>query len=216
MGDVEHLLDGFRRFRRVYYRDRPDLFRDTLSQGQTPRCAVVACSDSRVAPEIVLQTRPGDIFTVRNIAALVPPYEEGGLYHGTSAALEFAVKGLGVEHLIVIGHAHCGGVAAMVRKQDGGEAGGRFVAAWTSLLLKARDRALAVDPGLDGDALLRASERQAVRLSLENITTFPFLHRAVEEGRVQLHGWYLDIFEGALERWNPETAAFDLVDTGGP
>ena len=95
---------------------------------------MVACSDSRVDPAIVLQTGPGDLFVVRNVAALVPPYKEDGHYHGTSAALEFAVTGLGVADVIIIGHAHCGGVAAMVRKQEGGEAGGKFMAAWTDLL----------------------------------------------------------------------------------
>ncbi len=189
MSGIETLLDGFRKFREMYFEKTPGLYRDLLRQGQNPRFAVVACSDSRVDPAIVLQTKPGDIFAVRNVAALVPPYEEDGHYHGTSAALEFAVTELGVDHIIVIGHAHCGGVAAMVRKQEGGEVGGRFISAWTDLLREARERALAADPGLDGDALLSASERQSVRLSLDNLTTFPFVHEAMAAGNLSLHGW---------------------------
>ena len=211
MNGIDTLLNGFRKFREMYFEKAPGLYRDMLSSGQSPRFAGVACSDSRVDPAIVLQTEPGDIFAVRNVAALVPPCEEEGHYHGTSAALEFAVTGLGVDHVIVIGHAHCGGIAAMVRGQEGGHVGGKFMAAWTDLLREARERALAADPGLDGDALLRASERQSVRLSLENLTTFPFVREAVAAGDLSLHGWYLNIYEGALEVWNPDAATFERL-----
>ncbi len=212
MTGIETLLDGFRKFREMYYEKSPDLYRDLLSHGQNPRFAVVACSDSRVDPAIVLQTEPGDIFAIRNVAALVPPYEEDGRHHGTSAALEFAVDGLGVEHIIVIGHAHCGGVEAMVRKQEIGAVAGSFIEAWTDLLREARERALAVDPELEGDALLGASERQAVRLSLDNLTGFPFVREAVAAGDLRLHGWYLDIFDGALEIWNPDAEMFERLN----
>ena len=211
MSGIDTLLNGFRKFREIYYEKSPGLYRDLLSHGQNPRFAVVACSDSRVDPAIVLQTKPGDIFAVRNVAALVPPYEENGHYHGTSAALEFAVKGLDVDHIVIIGHAHCGGVAAMVREQEGGKAGGKFIAAWTGLLCEARNRALAADPALNGDALLRASERQAVRLSLDNLTTFPFVREAVAADDLCLHGWYLNIFDGVLEAWNPDAETFERM-----
>lgn len=211
MAGIETLLDGFRKFREMYFEKAPELYRDLLRHGQNPSFAVVACSDSRVDPAIVLQTEPGDIFAVRNVAALVPPHEDDGHYHGTSAALEFAVTQLAVEHIIILGHAHCGGVAAMVRQQEGGEVGGKFIAAWTGLLREARERALAADPGLDGEALLGASERQAVRLSLENLTSFPFVREAVAAGNLNLHGWYLNIFEGALELWNPGTETFERL-----
>ncbi len=211
MTGIETLLNGFRKFREMYFEKAPGLYRDQLRHGQSPRFAVVACSDSRVDPAIVLQTELGDIFAVRNVAALVPPYEDDGHYHGTSAALEFAVTGLGVDHIIILGHAHCGGVAAMVRKQEYGEVGGKFITAWTDLLCEARERALAADPGLDGDALLGASERQSVRLSLDNLTTFPFVREAVAAGNLSLHGWYLDIFEGTLEVWNPDTETFERL-----
>ena len=108
MTDINILLNGFRKFRELYYGKSPSLYQDLIRHGQKPRFAVLACSDSRVDPAIVLQTEPGDIFAVRNVAALVPPFEEDGLYHGTSAALEFAFRGLHVEHIIIIGHAHCG------------------------------------------------------------------------------------------------------------
>ena len=211
MAGTEALLSGFRKFREMYFGKAPGLYRNFRIGGQKPRFAVVACSDSRVDPAIVLQTEPGDMFAVRNVAALVPPYEEDSHHHGTSAALEFAVTELGVTDVIVIGHAHCGGVAAMVRKQQGGEVGGTFIAAWTDLLREARERALADDPGLDGEALLRASERQSVLLSLDNLTTFPFIRAATAAENLSLHGWYLNIFEGVLEIWNPDSGIFERL-----
>ena len=216
MTDINILLNGFRKFRELYYGKSPNLYRDLIRHGQKPRFAVLACSDSRVDPAIVLQTEPGDIFAVRNVAALVPPFEEDGLYHGTSAALEFAVRGLHVEHIIIIGHAHCGGVASMIRKQEGREElvydGGTFIGAWTDLLRDAYERAVESNPELKGDALLSAAERQAVRLSLDNLTTFPFIREAVSAGELTLQGWYLNIFDGALEIWDPEGKRFKLVD----
>ena len=211
MTEIEPLLKGFRKFRELYFEKSPELYRDVLCHGQRPRFAVVACSDSRVDPAIVLQAEPGEIFAVRNVAALVPPYEKDGHYHGTSAALEFAVTTLHVGHIIVIGHAHCGGVAAMVRKQEGGHVGGDFIEAWTGLLREARERALAGDPALAGNALTEASERQSVRLSLENLVTFPFVREAVAAGGLTLHGWYLNIYEGTLDAWNPGAEAFERV-----
>ncbi len=211
MADIETLVDGFRKFREQYYEKSPGLYRDLLSQGQNPRFAVVACSDSRVDPALVLRLEPGEIFAVRNVGALVPPYEADGRHHGTSAALEFAVEGLGVEHIIVIGHAHCGGVAAMIRGQEGGESGGRFITSWTDLLRQAHTRALADNPGLEGAALQAASERHAVRVSLENLATFPFVQEATAAGKLTAHGWYLNIFDGELETWNPATETFDRL-----
>ena len=216
MTGIDSLLRGFKKFREAYYETAPELYRNLLLHGQRPRFAVVACSDSRVDPAIVLQAEPGDIFAVRNVAALVPPYEEAGFYHGTSAALEFAVDTLGVEHVIVIGHAMCGGVQAMVRNQEpGAPVGGTFITAWTDLLRTARERALASDPSLEGDALVDASERQAVRLSLENLMTFPFIRAAVAAERIALHGWYLNIFDGTLELWNAEAQRFETQNGDG-
>jgi len=211
MSDIQILLNGFKKFRNLYYEKSPEVYRDLLRHGQKPRFAVVACSDSRVDPAIVLQAKPGEIFAVRNVAALVPPFEEGGLYHGTSAALEFAVRGLHVEHIIIIGHAHCGGVESMIQKQEGGEDIGIFIGAWTNLLREARERALSDDPSLQGDALQRASERQAVRLSLKNLNSFSFIREAVATGELSLQGWYLNIFDGALEIWDSKAKIFTEV-----
>lgn len=209
MTDTDALLNGFRKFRDTIYGKNPDRYRNLLTGGQHPRFAVVGCSDSRVDPAIALQTEPGEIFAIRNIAALVPPYEDDGRHHGTSAALEFAVRVLEVNHIIIIGHAQCGGVANMIRMQEGGESGDTFISTWTGLLHHASERALLEDPGLEGEALQAASERQAVLVSLDNLIAFPFVRDAVAAGTLSLHGWYLNIFEAELEAYNPETGTFE-------
>ena len=131
MDPIAKLITGFKAFRDGRFQDQRAAYQALVNQGQKPKVAIFACSDSRVDPAIVLQADPGDLFIVRNVANLVPPHERAGHFHGTSAALEFAVTGLGVDHIIIIGHAHCGGIAAMVRKQESGVVGGTFITAWT-------------------------------------------------------------------------------------
>ena len=223
MSGIDPLLKGFEKFRSRYFQKDPELYQRLLKEGQTPRFAIIACSDSRVDPALVLQVEPGDIFAIRNVAALVPPFEDDGHYHGTSAALEYAVRVLKVDHIIVIGHAHCGGVAAMVDRQDCleqatastpnecDETSGTFITAWTNMLRDARKRVLAQTPELKGDALLEACERQGVQLSLDNLMTFPFINSAVATGHLQLHGWYLNIYDGILQAYDPKTNTFTPI-----
>jgi len=209
---IDKLIIGFTFFRDRYFNDRKDLYRRLVHEGQKPKVAVVACADSRVDPAIVLQADPGDIFAIRNVANLVPPFEEdvdgATSYHGTSAALEFAVEQLGVEHIVVFGHAHCSGVKAMIHGQEGTKVAGRFVPAWTSIVDKAYTRAKTQDPDLKGDALDRSCERQAVLVSLDNLMTFPFIRERVEAGTLQIHGWYLDIAEGDLSSYDDSEKRF--------
>lgn len=212
---IRKLVDGFNDFRERYFSERQSLYRKLVSQGQKPKVAVIACADSRVDPAIVLQVEPGDIFAIRNVANLVPPYEQdedGDVsYHGTSAALEFAVDVLGVEHVVVFGHAHCAGVQAMIHGQQGGEVAGRFIPAWTSIAAKAYHRAKDAQPDAEGADLARCCERQGVLVSLENLMTFPFIKDRVEAGTLQVHGWYLDIAEGELSSFDPDTNAFEKL-----
>ena len=214
---INKLIFGFTSFRERYFSERKDLYRRLVREGQKPKIAMIACADSRVDPAIVLQADPGDIFAIRNVANLVPPFEEAGddkiSYHGTSAALEFAVEQLGVEHVVVFGHAHCSGVKAMVNGRQGSPVAGRFVPAWTSIVDKAYTMAKAKNPTAEGDELDRCCERQAVLVSLENLMTFPFIRERVEAGSLEIHGWYLDIAEGELAHYNPEKDQFETVVT---
>lgn len=209
---INKLIFGFTFFRERYFSERKDLYRRLVRDGQKPKIAMVACADSRVDPAIVLQADPGDIFAIRNVANLVPPFEEDKegetSYHGTSAALEFAVEQLGVEHIVIFGHAHCSGVKAMVSGREGSPVAGRFVPAWTSIVDKAYTLAKTKFPTMEGDALDRCCERQAVLVSLENLMTFPFIRERVEAGTLEIHGWYLDIAEGELSSYDEAAKEF--------
>ena len=211
---IGKLVTGFNNFRTLYFSERQNLYRRLVNDGQKPKVAVIACADSRVDPAIVLQVEPGDIFAIRNVANLVPPYDEHGdmSYHGTSAALEFAVEELGVEHIVVFGHAHCAGIQAMINTEEGGPKGGNFVTLWTSIAAKAYQRARAAKPDAKGKELARCCEKHAVLVSLENLETFPFIKERMAAGTLDIHGWYLDIAEGELSAYDSESETFKALD----
>jgi carbonic anhydrase len=157
MKNINDLVTGFRHFQSAYYGARRELVDRLAQHGQAPKVMVVACCDSRVDPAIVTDCDPGDLFVVRNVANLVPPFETGGGYHGTSAALEFAVRCLHVEHVIVMGHARCGGIRALlgdIRFDDGA---GQFITPWMSIVQEARREV--IDDGSSGDAEARSGLR---------------------------------------------------------
>lgn len=169
------LLQGFADFRLGYYRDHLDLFARLASEGQSPKILIIGCSDARVDPGILTQTRPGDIFTVRNVAALVPPAQlpPDQRHHGTSAAIEFAVRGLEVEHVVVLGHALCGGMAALVDGSTGAFAKFDYLSTWTSIAREVRDDVVRALAGKPREQVLRAVEQAAVVNSLRNLMGFP-------------------------------------------
>jgi carbonic anhydrase len=215
MKNPTELVDGFRRFQRRYFENDRALFQRLTRQGQSPKAMVIACCDSRVDPAIITDCEPGDLFVVRNIANLVPPCEAGGGYHGTSAALEFAVRCLNVEHVIVMGHAHCGGIRALMDDARG-ESAGQFIAPWMSIADAARREALAALPAASVEAQAAACERAALRISLNNLLSFPFVREAVDAGRLAVHGWYFDIERGELLRCRPGSPDFEMVAAQPP
>ena len=207
MKNIEDLIEGFRRFQAAHFGEQRALFERLTREGQSPRIMVIACCDARVDPAIVTDCDPGDLFVVRNVANLVPPCEAGGGYHGTSAALEFAVRILKVEHVIVMGHVRCGGIRALLGDIGGGE----FISPWMSIAEEARREVQAALPQASAEAQAAACEQAAIRISLRNLMTFPFVRVAVADGRLALHGWYFDLERGELLRCTPETAGLELV-----
>lgn len=200
MTPIDKLIEGYRRFRQRYFHEDPDLFASLVAQGQSPAVAVVACCDSRVDPAIIMDCEPGDLFIIRNVANLVPPYEPDGMCHGTSAALEFAVRTLQVGHIIVLGHAQCGGIHALMEGEGPGLTQGEFVASWMSIAAAAREQALR-DAALDtAERRRRHCEQAAIRLSLTNLAGFPWIRERVDQKQLRLHGWYFDIGSGELLR----------------
>jgi carbonic anhydrase len=191
------LVAGYGRFREHGWAEERERWA-TLAQGQSPKVMVIACSDSRTDPAMVFDTSPGEIFVVRNVANLVPPFETGGGRHGVSAALEFAVTQLKVEEIVVMGHGSCGGVHAALTgrfaQADPGEGG--FIAHWIDLLDTARQR-VTEEHGTGEDAV-HALELETVRVSITNLRSFPFVREAETEGRLTLHGAWFSIREGVL------------------
>ena len=192
------LVDGYRRFRSNEWKSERERWAE-LAEGQSPKVMVLACSDSRVEPAIIFDARPGEMFVVRNVAALAPPYETTPGYHGVSAALEFAVTQLEVEEVIVLGHGSCGGCAASLTGQFDGAAhgAGHFIASWVSLLDEARNSVLAKHDAIDGEALTEM-ELRAVQVSLANLRTFPFVAEREKAAKLMLHGCHFSIADGKL------------------
>jgi carbonic anhydrase len=196
---VDELFRGYRRFRSEQWPRERDRFETTAEKGQSPKALVIACSDSRVDPQMILGARPGELFVVRNVANLVPPFEQDAAYHGTSAALEFGVRSLRVPNIIVMGHGMCGGVHALVTRTTGPAKD--FVAHWIEIAEPARVRTEGMTPH---EARLKACEEETVRLSLANLMTFPWVKEAVEAGELALHGAYFDIRNGILLTLQPD------------
>ncbi len=198
MSALTKLIDGYRRFRTDGWATQRARWSE-LAGGQQPGVMVIACSDSRVDPSQIFDTSPGEIFVVRNVANLVPPFELGGGRHGVSAALEFAVTQLKVAEIIVLGHGQCGGVGAALSRQfehaPPGEGG--FIAHWIDLLDDARDRIVAQHG--TGPAAVRALEHEGVRVSLANLRTFPCVQAREAAGDLRLRGAYFAISDGVLE-----------------
>lgn len=208
MADFNALIEGYRHFRDEGWQRERERWSD-LAEGQSPKVMVIACSDSRVDPAQIFDARPGEMFVVRNVANLVPPYEPDSAYHGVSAALEFAVTQLEVEELVVMGHGLCGGCeAALTGKFDDADCGaGHFIAHWIDMLGEARDRIRALYPELGPEAI-RAMELEGVRISLRNLRSFPWVREREEAGLLKLHGAYFGIADGILHVYDEEKGAF--------
>ncbi|MEM9054029.1 MAG: carbonic anhydrase [Pseudomonadota bacterium] len=206
MHTVEDLKAGYRKFRSGAYQEQVEHYRE-LGKGQDPDVMVIACADSRVEPAEIFATAPGQLFVVRNVANLVPPYEETDGLHGVSAALEFAVTALKVKHIVIMGHASCGGVGASLSAAKDKPVG-QFIAPWVKLLDEARDEVLA--EGVE-DAQT-ALEHAGIRASLSNLMTFPFVQDAVEAGQLNLHGTWFSIGPGELRWYSPKTGVFETIE----
>ena len=195
---LDQLIDGYRRFRATDWQAERERWSE-LAEGQSPKVMVLACADSRVDPAIIFDARPGEMFVARNIAALAPPYETSSGFHGVSAALEFAVTQLEVEEILVMGHGLCGGCAAALTGQFDatGPGEGHFIADWVRMLSEAGDQVRARHPQLDRAAFLDM-EREAVKVSLTNLRTFPWIADREGAGSLKLHGAHFSISEGRL------------------
>lgn len=190
---MDKLIEGYRRFRTETWPRERARFEELAARGQHPRAMVIACSDSRVDPQMIFSAGPGELFVMRNVANLVPPYMPDAMFHGTSAAVEFAVRVLKVDRIVVMGHALCGGIRALLHGAPPEAAD--FVAGWIGIAQRARTVALRCDVPEQRQEI---AEHEAVRISLENLMTFPWVAEAVAEGRLTLHGAHFGVATGRL------------------
>ena len=204
----DHLADRFRRFKFRHFTGNQDHYETLARFGQSPDVMIVSCCDSRVDPETIFSAMPGELFVVRNVANLVPPYETSGKYHGVSAALEYAALNLRVRHIVVMGHSGCGGVRACVERDATLQSEAEFIRNWMSMLDEPRERLMQARPALTGPEMRAALERETIKTSLANLRTFPCIQILEGKGRVALHGAYFDIATGTLEVLNDATGSF--------
>ncbi len=203
---IRALLAGYRSYKALFYDKRGDLTRRLASEGQQPNVLVIACSDSRADPAMLFNADPGEIFVVRNVAALVPPYEPDDGFHGVSAAIEFAVRDLMVSHIMVLGHSRCGGIAALNEMVHGEPQEREFIGPWVNV---AREACALHGADLNEDTT--SIELASIKNSIKNLKGFPWLMDRMNAGDLSLHGWWFDLDEGALHAHDAKTGQFSPI-----
>jgi carbonic anhydrase len=203
------LIEGYRVFLSNRLPVEQSRYRELSERGQSPEVMVIGCCDSRVSPEVIFDAGPGELFVVRNVANLVPVYQPDGGAHGVSAALEYAINVLRIKHIVVLGHAQCGGIRAFIDKIEP-LSPGDFIGRWMAMFIKPGEQVSQRDQETMHDFTVRI-EKAAVFRSLENLMTFPFVRARVERGELQLHGAYFGVAEGSLFVLDKETKEFRSV-----
>jgi carbonic anhydrase len=204
----ESLTDRYRRFRHRHFAPNADQYEELATYGQNPETMIISCSDSRVDPETIFSAMPGELFILRNIANLVPPYETGGMYHGVSSAIEFAVLNLRIKHLIVLGHSGCGGIKAALDQSAAIQTDAQFISRWMSMLDEARLSVLASHQNSPQAAKQDALEKEGIKQAIANLRTFPFVRDDEDKGKLALHGAHFDIKTGTLSVLNHSRGDF--------
>jgi carbonic anhydrase len=216
MADLpDTLLSGYKTFMTEHFARETARYRELAEKGQSPETLVIACCDSRAAPETIFNAAPGEIFVLRNVANLIPPYEPDGEFHAASAALEFAVQSLKVKHIVVMGHGRCGGIKAALDTESAPLSPGDFIGKWMSLIAPAAE-------AVGGNSLMTPTERQtaleriSIRYSLNNLRTFPCVDILEKKGKLSLHGAWFDISTGELWVMDHQTGDFKRPEAGEP
>ena len=209
MSDIVKFIDGIARFQKQYFGETPELA-IKLEKEQKPQVLLFGCSDSRVDPALLTDCAPGELFMVRNVANLVPPYQTSNYSHGVSSALEYAVRVLKVTNIVVMGHSKCGGIAELM-KADKIEDIGEFIGDWLNIAAPARDKVFREMPDKSAEEQAQACEKEALLVSLKNLMTYPWVKERVTSGQLSLHGWYYNLGTGQLTYHNPLSNSFEVL-----
>lgn len=203
---ITHLLEGYKQFKQKHFDDEK-LFDGLVKQGQQPKILFVACCDSRVDPAIVTGCQPGELFVVRNVANLVPPYDSDPRHHGTSAALEYAVLDLNISDIVIFGHSHCGGIHALMEASDEKDETS-FLDMWMGIAKQAKKRVIEKYPNSSPEEQAYFCEKESLLTSLKNLNTFPWITERVQQKTLALHAWYFNLATGSIEAYQTETEKF--------
>lgn len=211
--EIIALIEGYKKFRAHYFGSENETFLELVRQGQKPKALMIACSDSRVDPALLLNSAPGDLFVVRNVANLVPPDEsDQQSYHGTSAALEFGVAVLEIPHVILLGHTRCGGIQSLLERSHEKKCGSKsFIAKWMELAQPAYEATINYHAESSMDEKVTLCGQYSLIHSLENLRTFPWVAERVKQGTLQLHAWNFDIARGILEIYDEKENHFKEI-----
>lgn len=207
--EIFKLFLGFKRFREKYFSDERSVFNKLVGSGQSPKTLIIGCSDSRVDPAILSSASPGEIFVIRNVANLVPPFESSEGFHGVSSAIEFAVVNLKVENIVVLGHRQCGGIQALMTDSHQGTSS--FIGPWVKIAEEAKKKVLSKFSNLDLDTQCRHCEMESIKVSLQNLKTFPFVIEALRNRGLHMLGVYFDLEAGHLWEWDEAGDEFRQV-----
>jgi carbonic anhydrase len=208
LNEFEMLVQGYAAFRDSYFNGDNALYEKLAAEGQKPKILMIACSDSRVDPAIVLGCQPGDLFVVRNVANLVPPCERDQGYHGTSAALEFGIKALKIQHVVLFGHTRCGGIQSLFEEAHDKKEHLSFIEKWMGLARPAYEKVQQEHAHLPLEEKITTCEQYSLLNSLENLMSFEWIQKKVEEKHLFLHAWYFDIQTGLIYAHDPQSNDF--------
>ncbi len=214
MSSYERLIEGYKEFRGEYTGRQHDQYRQWAAKQQNPKILMIGCSDSRVNPAIVTHAGLGELFVVNNVANIVPPYKEGaGTHHSTSAAIEYAVKSLNIEHIIIMGHSGCGGVKALMTKDEkqGNDGPYSFLSHWIDIIEPAKEKVLKDFPDIDIDGQCHACEKEAILVSLNNLAGFPWVKEKILSGSLHIHGWHFTVSDASLQIYEPDRGIFTTI-----
>lgn len=211
MGDINALIAGFKSFQKEYTRDGKKNLRKLAEYGPHSRILMIACCDSRVDPAIITNSAAGNLMVIRNMANLVPPFDSDSPFQETQAALEFASLYLNVEHIIVMGHSRCGGIRSLLTRLVDDADAVLPLDKWTAVAEPAAREVLEIMPGENLDDQACACSRRALVASLDNLLSYPWVAEKLQRGMLEIHGWYFNLAEGDLQRYNKNTESFESL-----
>jgi carbonic anhydrase len=204
---LKKFAEGNETFKKTYFKKHEEHLLNLVKEGQSPKTLFIGCSDSRVIPDLIVQSTPGDLFVVRNVGNFVAPYKLDEDFHSTAAGIEYAIGVLEVSEIIICGHSHCGAIEALYKPSCGISM--VHTAKWLTLGEKAKSMAiLALGENADKKELLRATERLSIITQIENLLTYPYVKKLADEEKLFIHGWYYDIATGAIDYYDPDSYQF--------